>query len=925
MIPDSVYNFTVVPTKCNVQLDMATGLVLTGTAPTVDPSQPGKNYYILTNSLMWSSAQQACMTCFEDLAVINSAELTQAIPSPSYATWIGLSRSSAGDFVWVVDNQTVYGNWAAGEPTNDNCVYLQTNKMWNSYPCSNGLWYMCQEDPYQGTLTASSITSYSVTLNWTQAPGPVTSYTLKVTGPTNQTQTLTLGNVTGTVLQYLIPASLYTFQVIPNKCQQSLNSVTGSAYTSPPPSPSPFEKRFYIPSGSLTWDAARSTCQSCFEDLAVINSPTRMLNVPNSGNSMWIGYRRASDNFFAWVDGNQTLYSNWVTGADSITSYDCAYLQTNMMWNSYVCYGSMGFLCQEDPYQGTLTASSITSYSVTLNWTQAPGPVTSYTLKVTGPTNQTQTLTLGNVTGTVLQYLIPASLYTFQVIPNKCQQSLNSVTGSAYTSPPPSPSPFEKQFYIPSGSLTWDAARSTCQSCFEDLAVINSAARTLNVPNSGISMWIGYRRASDNFFAWVDRNQTLYSNWVTGADSITSYDCAYLQTNIMWNSYVCYGSMGFLCQEDPYYGPVTFSNITTSSITVNWTQAPGPVNSYTVTVSGPMGWSRSISVGNVTGTVVNYLIPNSNYTFQIVPTKCSINLNPAVAYASTSQMFFPSQPEKRFYIMTSPLSWNDARQKCISCFQDLAVLNSAERMQAVPITGLNLWMGYYQVVNGIYLWVDGNETFYNNWAAGQPNIADNCAYLATTKLWYSYLCSYTMPYICQEDRYYGIITFSDINSSSVTLNWTQVPGPVDSYELTIIGPTTPTWTLTLSNLTGTVVNYLIPDSLYTFAIIPNKCGFQLDNATSSIYTCEFELHSFSSTISARVSWDPCLAGMPSMKKDRRRQHAQGIVSPDTLDGSPQDSHRESWEVELFGAPLFHSMGAAGGVVGTLEHRKYFWG
>uniref|UniRef100_A0A8C4RVN3 C-type lectin domain-containing protein n=1 Tax=Erpetoichthys calabaricus TaxID=27687 RepID=A0A8C4RVN3_ERPCA len=87
------------------------------------------------------SAQQACMTCFEDLAVINSAELTQAIPSPSYATWIGLSRSSAGDFVWVVDNQTVYGNWAAGEPTNDNCVYLQTNKMWNSYPCSNGLCY----------------------------------------------------------------------------------------------------------------------------------------------------------------------------------------------------------------------------------------------------------------------------------------------------------------------------------------------------------------------------------------------------------------------------------------------------------------------------------------------------------------------------------------------------------------------------------------------------------------------------------------------------------------------------------------------------------------------------------------------------------------------------------------------------------------
>ncbi|KAG2467940.1 CL46 protein, partial [Polypterus senegalus] len=145
MIPDSVYNFTVVPTKCNIQLDMATGSVVTGAAPTVDPSQPGKNYYILKNSLTWSSAQQACMTCFEDLAVINSAELTRAIPSPSYATWIGLSRSSAGDFVWVIDNQTVYGNWASGEPTNNNCVYLQTNKMWSSYPCSNVLWYMCQE------------------------------------------------------------------------------------------------------------------------------------------------------------------------------------------------------------------------------------------------------------------------------------------------------------------------------------------------------------------------------------------------------------------------------------------------------------------------------------------------------------------------------------------------------------------------------------------------------------------------------------------------------------------------------------------------------------------------------------------------------------------------------------------------------------
>ncbi|XP_028654899.2 tenascin-N-like [Erpetoichthys calabaricus] len=104
----------------------------------------------------------------------------------------------------------------------------------------------------------------------------------------------------------------------------------------------------------------------------------------------------------------------------------------------------------------------------------------------------------------------------------------------------------------------------------------------------------------------------------------------------MWHTYNCQYSMQYLCQEDRYYGNLSFYNITSTSMAFNWTPAPGPIDSYSVVVTSPAGSSQTITVGNVTETVVTGLSSSSVYTVQVFPSKCNIQLDPANGSACTA-------------------------------------------------------------------------------------------------------------------------------------------------------------------------------------------------------------------------------------------------------------------------------------------------
>ncbi|XP_039605543.1 C-type mannose receptor 2-like, partial [Polypterus senegalus] len=143
-----------------------------------------------------------------------------------------------------------------------------------------------------------------------------------------------------------------------------------------------------------------------------------------------------------------------------------------------------------------------------------------------------------------------------------------------------------KRFYMQSQSLTWSAARSSCMSCFEDLAVIKSSLKTQSIPATGLTLWVGASRPSGGSFTWVDGSLLTYTNWCPGEPNFANENCVSVYPDRTWNNYLCTNLLPFLCQEDAYSGVLTFSDVTCSSLTLNWTQAPGPVVSYTVTARG---------------------------------------------------------------------------------------------------------------------------------------------------------------------------------------------------------------------------------------------------------------------------------------------------------------------------------------------------
>ncbi|MGH0169089.1 UNVERIFIED_CONTAM: hypothetical protein FKN15_055958 [Acipenser sinensis] len=84
--------------------------------------------------------------------------------------------------------------------------------------------------------------------------------------------------------------------------------------------------------------------------------------------------------------------------------------------------------------------------------------------------------------------------------------------------------------------------------------------------------------------------------------------------------------------RDRFYGNLTVSNVSLTSVSLSWTPGPGNVSQYRVEVSG-----NTSQVLNSTGltALVDSLTPGSLYRFQVFPVKCDRDLNPENATVYT--------------------------------------------------------------------------------------------------------------------------------------------------------------------------------------------------------------------------------------------------------------------------------------------------
>lgn len=154
----------------------------------------GESCYLFRHSEFLNQADSslACQTRKSSLVSIHSDEENQFIyshiqPNSAQAQWIGLIRSSSGEFLWSDGSTTSYFNWDSGEPNNgangdENCVEMvMHSKKWNDVSCKILNGYVCKKLQVvsSNTTTGPPTTPPSVatTISSTSGSTPTTGTT----------------------------------------------------------------------------------------------------------------------------------------------------------------------------------------------------------------------------------------------------------------------------------------------------------------------------------------------------------------------------------------------------------------------------------------------------------------------------------------------------------------------------------------------------------------------------------------------------------------------------------------------------------------------------------------------------------------------------------------------------------------------------
>lgn len=90
--------------------------------------------------------------------------------------------------------------------------------------------YPFSADRYIGLVEISDVSKAGAMLNWSEAGVDIDEYIVKIDGDQNETITR-VNKTTSYQFEALSPGSLYQVQVIPVKCNRSLNPQNISFYT----------------------------------------------------------------------------------------------------------------------------------------------------------------------------------------------------------------------------------------------------------------------------------------------------------------------------------------------------------------------------------------------------------------------------------------------------------------------------------------------------------------------------------------------------------------------------------------------------------------------------------------------------------------------------------------------------------------------
>ena len=441
------------------------------------------------------------------------------------------------------------------------------------------------------SLSASSITSSSATLNWGAATG-ATSYNIQYKTTAAMSWTTTTSTTNTKSLTGLVAGTAYQFQV-QTVCASGTSSYsTASTFTT---------TTCLVPSGLSSSSVTSSTALVSWTAVSGATGYT-------------LGYRVTGTT--TWTTVAATTASTTLSGLTAGTAYDIEVATVctgggTSPWTSIANFTTLTLAGCSVP--SALTSSSITSSTATLSWAAVSG-ATSYNIqyRTTGGTSTPPwTSTTATTNSKSLTGLASSSTYEFQV-QTACTSGTSSFTTSAtFTT---------LSCLAPTGLAA--SATTTSGATITWTAVTGATGYHLNYRITGTTTW-----------TTVSPTTNTYS--LTGLAAATSYDYE-VQTVCTGGGSSIYSTVGaFTTLAVPTCGITSSlgsSSITSSSATLSWVAVSG-ATSYNIQYrpTGTTTWSTTTATTNSVG--LSGLSASTTYEYQ-VQTVCASGTSSFTASAT---------------------------------------------------------------------------------------------------------------------------------------------------------------------------------------------------------------------------------------------------------------------------------------------------
>ncbi|KAL2079606.1 hypothetical protein ACEWY4_025350 [Coilia grayii] len=133
--------------------------------------------------------------------------------------------------------------------------------------------------------------------------------------------------------------------------------------------------------------------------------------------------------------------------------------------------------------------------------------------------------------------------------------------------------------------------------------------------------------------------------------------CLALLSIGMWWERACSEELPYICYDDRFHGVVNVSNITYTSASLSWLEAPGAISGYRVEVKSDLNnWTEALT-SNLSSELKN-LTAGTKYTVYVFPIKCERDLNPQTTY-------FYSQPD---FIQNLTVPTNEIQETSVTLY-----------------------------------------------------------------------------------------------------------------------------------------------------------------------------------------------------------------------------------------------------------------